>query len=151
MRPLIAALFCSFVALAAPSARAEGQARPALPATGERVSVDASVYTSGLSLELIRTTVRNGDPESERFEQPCTPSSPMTAVVLGSVDDAIVVRYATSAGMYAGTCPNGGVVLLDLAAWNALKRVEARLARQRADRERRREAVRAILRSRARR
>ena len=80
-------------------------------------------------------------------------TAPFTLKVLGTISDPalgdiIVVEYRPSA---AGSpslfrCRGGSTLVFDQKAWTSLKAAETALVRATADQERRREAVRDILR-----
>lgn len=130
-----------------PRANAQETRPEPLPGPGTAVRIDADDHAAGLRLALMRASVRVGDPDSAAFEENCTVSGPLQATVLGSFEGVIVARYTSTSRPYPGSCPNGRYILLDRAAWTALTQVEARLARERAARERRRGVVRRIIRS----
>lgn len=119
------------------------------PAVGERITL-AARPSNGPVIMLPRP--RNGDPDSPDFEANCQLTTPFELTVLGILADPgaasiIVARYRTASQDQGFLrCRDGGVLLVNREDWNTLKAAEAALARERAEQDRRREAVRAIIR-----
>lgn len=147
------------VALALMFTVSASAAESALPRDGATVRITGDTGGSGIRLAMIDGISRTGDPDAKDFGERCSLSSPMHATVLGTFDHIIVVRYtvsmkpdreygySASGRIEPGGCRNHGVVLLDLPAWKALKGLEARQARARDAKARRRAKVRAIVRA----
>ena len=128
-------------------AAAPTPAVPELPAKGEAVSIDADPMKACLSVAMMHSRPRIGDPDSQNFDSECNLSTPLTAKVLGTFEDIIVVEYKASGQSFAGSpCGESSVLLMSRQSWQALKSVEAALAKEKAEQQRRREAVRAIMR-----
>jgi len=128
-------------------AAAPTPAVPELPAKGDTVSIDADPMKACLSVAMMNSRPRIGDPDSQNFDSECNMSTPLTVKVLGAFEDTIVVLYTTTGQSFAGSsCSESGILLMSRQSWQALKSVEAALAKEKAEQQRRREAVRAIMR-----
>lgn len=118
-----------------------------LPAKGEIVTVDADPMKSPLSIFMMNSRARIGDPDSANFDNECNLSVPLTIKVLGAFADTIVVEYRTTGQNMSGQpCSDSSILLMSSQSWKALKSVEAALAKEKAEKQARRDAVRAIMR-----
>ncbi|MEY4745185.1 MAG: hypothetical protein RL272_1130 [Candidatus Parcubacteria bacterium] len=146
MRNLGAIVLAAAIASATP-AHADQAGQPPLPQPGQTLHIEGNLALPDVRTATQSSPPRVGDPDSERFEENCALQAPLSLAVIGAVDgDVIVVRHRTAArrgDMFS--CADGGVLLLSRATWTALRAVEAAENRARAERERRRQAVRALI------
>ncbi len=118
-------------------------------AVGDTVSLAAKPSTGPV---IILPQPRLGDPDKPDFENGCQLRVPFEARVLGLLPDpvaeaVIVVDYHASAkDLSSFYCRDGAVLLFSRDGWATLKAAEAAVAQERAAQDRRREAVRKILR-----
>lgn len=140
-------LFVLFLSAAAVPAGANPPAPPQpLPQPGQTIRIDGNLAQPDVRVATQTASPRVGDPDSDRFEERCYLQAPLSVTVMGTFDDVIVARHRTSSrpgDLFA--CADNGVLLLSRETWTALRTVEAAEARARAERERRRQAVRAII------
>ncbi len=147
MRSALTIVAAAVILTAAASAAEPAKPAP-LPKPGDAVRIDVEVQKPTLSQALNYDALRIGDPDSEKFEDTCRPSLPLSVEVIGVIDETIVGRYRSPAkpGDFMA-CANGSVILTDRAGWAGLKALEAAAAREKAAKEKRREQIRRLLRS----
>jgi len=137
-------VFSCGIVMAAPAPAAKKA-----PAAGDKVVLQAKPSAGPL---ILLPNPRLGDPDSPDFESNCQLAVPFEAKVLGTlpdpaVADIVVAEYHSSAkdqGMF--NCRSGSILLFSQDAWTALKAAEEQLAKEKAEQQRRREAVREIIR-----